>query len=91
MVYVDDLILVENDISEINNIKYILDAKLSIKDLRNLMYFLGFEISRSSKGIELSQRKYDLDLLQHVGPIATKLVTTPMDPIKNLTMMMINL
>lgn len=39
LVYVDDLILTSNRISEINHIKPTLDPKFNIKDLRNLKYF----------------------------------------------------
>ena len=38
-----------------------------MKDLGHLKYFLGIEVSRSDKGIFLSQRKYALDLLQKTG------------------------
>jgi len=38
-----------------------------MKDLGPLKYFLGIEVSRSSNGIFLSQRKYTLDLLQETG------------------------
>ena len=38
-----------------------------MKDLGTLKYFLGIKVSRSDKGIFLSQRKYALDLLQETG------------------------
>lgn len=46
----------------------------------HLKYFLGFEISRSSKGINIYQRKYNLDLVQHVGLLAAKPSSTLMEP-----------
>lgn len=33
-----------------------------MKDLRELMFFLGIEFSRSHKGILMNQRKYALNL-----------------------------
>lgn len=78
-VYVDDLILVGNEITEINNVKSILDTKFSLKDLGNLKYFLGFEIARSSKGITLCQRRYNVNLLQEFGILVAKPTSTPMD------------
>ncbi|GAU38555.1 hypothetical protein TSUD_320270 [Trifolium subterraneum] len=80
LVYVDDLVLGGTDINEINNIKSLLDAKFSIKDLGQLKYFLGFEVARSHNGISLCQRKYILDLLQDTGLLAAKPCSTPMQP-----------
>ncbi|MCH79569.1 hypothetical protein A2U01_0000320 [Trifolium medium] len=78
--YVDDLVLGGTDISEIHNLKALLDAKFSIKDLGHLEYFLGFEVARSKSGISLCQRKYTLDLLQDSGLLAAKPSPTPMQP-----------
>lgn len=47
----DDLLLVGNNISKIYKIKEFLDTTFTIKDLRNLKFFHGFEIARSSQGI----------------------------------------
>ncbi|XP_052878881.1 uncharacterized mitochondrial protein AtMg00810-like [Gossypium arboreum] len=64
LVYVDDKI--------INGIRHIsidgffgdLDSKFSFKDLGKLSYFLGIELSYTSTGLFLSQRKYIDDLLR---------------------------
>jgi len=42
-------------------------------------YFLGIEISHSTQGGTLSQRKYILDLLQEAGLLGCKPMKTPMD------------
>ncbi|RVW28523.1 Retrovirus-related Pol polyprotein from transposon RE2 [Vitis vinifera] len=50
------------------------------KDLGKLKYFLGIEITQSSSGVVLSQRKYALDILEETGMLDCKPVDTPMDP-----------
>lgn len=51
LVYVDDLVLTGNDITEINSIKSFLDQTFKLKDLGHLKYFSGLKISRSHVGI----------------------------------------
>lgn len=80
LVYVDDLVLAGNDLTEIHAIKSLLDRKFSIKDIGELKYFLGFEVARSHLGISLYQRKYSLDLLQDTGLLGCKPSSTPMHP-----------
>lgn len=48
-----------------------------MKNLGGLKYFLGLEVSRSSQGIFLSQRKYILDLLAETRMLECKPVDTP--------------
>ena len=55
LVYVDDIILAGADLDAISLIKTLLHSLFKLKDLRNLKYFLGLEIMRSTKGIYLSQ------------------------------------
>ena len=64
IVYVDDIIITENDEQEIQNLKGKLASEFEIKDLENLRYFLGIEVARSSKGLILTQRKYILDFTE---------------------------
>ncbi|KAJ0754023.1 putative RNA-directed DNA polymerase [Helianthus annuus] len=79
LVYVDDIVLTGNDISEIDKVKKLLQSKFLIKDLGLLKYFLGIEVIRSSQGICLSQRKYCLDLLAEFGLTGCKPVNTPIE------------
>ena len=80
LVYVDDVIITGNDMTEINTVKQQLDAKFSIKDLGELRYFLGLELARSKDGIFLCQRKFALELLEDSGYLACKPASSPMDP-----------
>lgn len=57
LVYIDDIVLTGNDLSEIQNVKTILHNKFRIKDLGALRYFLGLEVVRSPYGILLKSTK----------------------------------
>ncbi|XP_052479531.1 uncharacterized mitochondrial protein AtMg00810-like [Gossypium raimondii] len=64
LVYVDDIILTGNSLSEITKVKAYLDQQFRIKDLGELKYFLGLEVALTTAEIHLSQRKYALEILQ---------------------------
>jgi len=85
LVYVDDIILVENDKEEIDWVKEALNKTFKIKDLGDLRYFLGFEIARSKKEIMMNQRKYALELLIDASLLPCKTVVTPMDNLVKLS------
>ncbi|GJW94532.1 ribonuclease H-like domain-containing protein [Tanacetum coccineum] len=78
LVYVDDIIITGNNVSEIEKFKVFLKSKFMIKDLGKLKYFLGIEIVDTEKGICLNQRKYVLDLLSDYGMLACKPAKTPL-------------
>jgi len=54
IVYVDNIILTDNDKIEMERLKRNLAANFEIKDLDPLNYFLGMEVARSNKGIVVS-------------------------------------
>ncbi|XP_019418563.1 PREDICTED: uncharacterized protein LOC109329347 [Lupinus angustifolius] len=72
LVYVDDLVLIGNDLDNIESTKATLHKKFGLKDL-------GMEIARSKQGIHLYQRKYTLDLLQQTRLLGSKPATTPIE------------
>ena len=61
-VYVDDMIITGDDTEEISRLQEQLVAEFEMKNLGGLKYILGIEVTRSQRGIFLSQRKYVLDL-----------------------------
>ncbi|KAK2992949.1 hypothetical protein RJ640_002288 [Escallonia rubra] len=85
LIYVDDILLTENDLQEIERLKKFLLKRFRIKDLGDLKYFLGIEFSRSKKGIFMSQRKYTLDILQDSGLLGVRLDKFPMEQNLKLT------
>ena len=52
VVYVDDIVITGNDHAGISDLKAFMHSKFHTKDLGELKYFLGIEVSRSKKGIE---------------------------------------
>ncbi|KAJ9672812.1 hypothetical protein PVL29_026160 [Vitis rotundifolia] len=54
VVYVDDIVITRNDHARISNLKVFMHSKFHTKDLGELKYFLGIEVSRSKKGMFLS-------------------------------------
>ena len=76
IVYVDDIIITDNDEKGIEELNTFLHRQFHTK----LWYFLGIEVARSKKLVSLSQRKYTLDIFEETGLRGSKHVKTPMDP-----------
>ena len=49
IVYVDDIILIGNDLLEMNRLNQSLSLEFEIKDLGSLRYFLGMDVAWSKK------------------------------------------
>ena len=79
IVYVDDMVVTENDPSEITALQTKLATEFELKDLGNLRYFLEIEVARSAQGISLCQRKYVIDLLIETSMLDCKPVETPIE------------
>ena len=77
VVYVDDVIITGDSEDEIGKVKNLLKAEFDIKDLGQLMYFLGTEVIWTDDGIWLMQRKYVLDMLKKFGMTGCKPIATP--------------
>ncbi|GKC28866.1 ribonuclease H-like domain-containing protein, partial [Tanacetum coccineum] len=63
LVYVTDIIISGNSLSESEKFKTFLKTNVMIKDLRKFKYFLGIEVIDTDEGICLNQR----DLLSEYG------------------------
>ncbi|EOY13638.1 Cysteine-rich RLK (RECEPTOR-like protein kinase) 8, putative [Theobroma cacao] len=85
VVYIDDIVIIGSDTAGISSLKSFLHTQFQTKDLGFLKYFLGVEVTRSKKGIFLSQRKYVLDLLTEIGKLGAKPCNAPMTPNLQLT------
>ncbi|MCH80901.1 hypothetical protein A2U01_0001677 [Trifolium medium] len=80
LVYVDDIVLADTSMEEIQSVKRFLYQQFRIKDLGHLRFFLGLEITSSSFGIFLNQRKYTLELLEDTDFLGSKPAAVPTDP-----------
>ena len=56
LIYVEDILITGNDSMSIAAIKKFLPSQFHLKDLGDLKYFLGIEVSSSKNGIFISQR-----------------------------------
>lgn len=56
-----------------------------MKDLGQLRYFLGIEVSKTSQGLFISQRKYAEDLIKEFGAHKNKALRLPQDSSVKLT------
>lgn len=79
LIYVDDMILSRNSHEALEIFKGYLSSCFKMKDLGNLKYFLGIEMSRSSKGFYLSQRKYALEIISKTGLLGAKPASFPLE------------
>ena len=85
LVYVDDSILISSSDVAADRLVAALSGDFAVKDLGALHFFLGLEVSRSSAGLTLSQKKYALDLLRRAGMLKCKPSSTPMSAIDRLS------
>ncbi|PHT89709.1 hypothetical protein T459_04822 [Capsicum annuum] len=56
--YVDDMLIISRDISDINTMKQMLESKFGMKDLGVVDVILGIRIHRTPQGLTLSQYHY---------------------------------
>lgn len=80
LVYVDDLVITGNDLTEIHDVKALLHRKFCMKDLGPLRYFLDLEMAISQFEILFSQCYYVLDLLNKTCMLASKPSPSPYNP-----------
>ena len=85
VVYVDDIVIIGNDMASISSLKSFLHGQFHTKNLGMLKYFLGVEVMRSKLRIFLSQRQYVLDLLSEIGKLTIKSSHSPMAQSLHLT------
>jgi histone deacetylase 1/2 len=78
LVYVDDIIVVSSVPSATAALLKKLNEEFVLKDLGDLHYFLGIEVSKVCDGIILTQEKYANDVLKRIGMTQCKPVSSPL-------------
>lgn len=78
VMYVDDIIVMSSDNQAIERLLQELVQILLSKNLGPLHYFLGIEVSISSRELLLTQSKYAKDFVHLAGLKDCKVVHTPM-------------
>ena len=85
LLYVDNMIIIDDGLSGIQELKDFLSQQFEMKDLGHLSYFLGLEITHSTDGLYITQAKYASKLLSRVGLTDSKTVDTPVELNVHLT------
>ncbi|RVW43373.1 Retrovirus-related Pol polyprotein from transposon RE1 [Vitis vinifera] len=78
LVYVDDILVTGSDTAAITSLIAQLNSEFSLKDLGEVHYFLGIQVSHTNNGLHLSQTKYIRDLLQKTKMVHCKPARTPL-------------
>lgn len=63
VIYMNDILVINNNISSIVEIKNYMKKKFYTKDLGQLRYFLDIEVAKNKQGLIFSRCKYTQDLL----------------------------
>ncbi|XP_039780498.1 uncharacterized mitochondrial protein AtMg00810-like [Panicum virgatum] len=77
--YVDDMIITDSSSALLQRIIAELQAEFALKDMGNLHFFLGVEVTRSASGFHLSQAQYAEELLDRAGMSNCRPISTPID------------
>jgi hypothetical protein len=76
--YVDDMVLIGPRGKELSVLLKMLDSEFGVKDLGQPEFLLGIKVTRSKKGIMLSQEAYVDELLEKFDNDSTAIFSSPM-------------
>ena len=85
LVYVDDIIITDSSSTPISSLIAKLDSVFALRDLGQLSFFLGIEVSYNEGSMNLSQTKYISDLRHRTETFNIKPTKTPSVVGKNLS------
>lgn len=79
LLYVDDLLIVSENLCLVNEVKSALLERFQMQDMGSISNFLGLDITRSNDELHISQSKYLGKLVQKFGLENCNPVKTPME------------
>lgn len=77
LVYVDDIIVASSSMEATQKLLRDLEAEFALRDLGDLHYFLGIEVTRVQDGLVRSQQRYATDVLHRANMWNRHPVDTP--------------
>lgn len=86
LLYVDDIIIIGSDTWLIFDLMQQLHNVFALKDLGDLSYFLGIQVTWWDGVLHLWQEKYVSKLLHHVGMSECKPISTPIGSAARLSL-----
>lgn len=78
LLYVDDIVITGSSLTYIQEIIIALGNEFAMKDLGQLQFFLGIEVTYFDGGIHLNQSKYATELLKKTDMAMARPVNTPL-------------
>ncbi|GJT92390.1 ribonuclease H-like domain-containing protein [Tanacetum coccineum] len=79
LLYVDDILLTASFESLLQQIIRSLHQEFAMTNLGSLNYFLGISVTRDSSRLLLSQKKYDVEILERAHRVTCNPCRTPVD------------
>ena len=79
LLYIDDMIITASTTALLRQVINELQAEFVVKDMGDLHFFLGVEVTRSAGGFHLSQTQYAEELLDRAGMSNCRPISTPID------------
>jgi histone deacetylase 1/2 len=86
LIYVDDIIVTSSSDKAISALLHDLNDDFALKDLGDLHYFLGIEVTKTRNGLLLTQEKYASDLLTKVGMKHCTISPMPLSSVDKLSL-----
>ncbi|GJV64500.1 putative ribonuclease H-like domain-containing protein [Tanacetum coccineum] len=77
-IYVDDIIFASSNPTACTIFSKEMNSKFQMSMMRQMLFFLGLQVSQSPRGIFINQAKYALEILKKYGMDLTDPVDTPM-------------